>query len=124
MTVVPTARAGWVGRASRAVGRTSLAGRALNRLSPEVTWLRPNGRNRRDLLGLTRTAREAGWPHVEFMIHSSELMPGGSPYFRSRRSVEGLYADLEALFAYVATGFCPVTLAEFHAGISRAAPRS
>lgn len=121
MTIVPRSRPAWL---SRAADPASLAGRVVNRLSPEVTWLRPNGRNRRRLLDLARTARAEGWQHVEFMIHSSELMPGGSPYFRSRRSVEGLYADLEALFADMSSGFDPVTLTEFRAGISRPMSRS
>ncbi|MFI6598999.1 deacetylase [Nonomuraea sp. NPDC050536] len=113
MTIVPRSRAALWSRAADLAGSTSLAGRVVNRFSPAVTWMRPNGRNRRRLLDLARTALAEGWQHVEFMIHSSELMPGGSPYFRTRRSVEGLFDDIDALFAFVSTGFDPVTLTEF-----------
>ena len=33
-----------------------------------------------------------------FMIHSSELMVGGSPTFRTVESIEKLYDDMEVLF--------------------------
>ena len=38
--------------------------------------------------------------YVEFMMHSSELMPGGSPYFADEASIEQMYANLERLFQY------------------------
>jgi hypothetical protein len=47
------------------------------------------------------------------MIHSSELMPGGSPYFPDSRSVERLYEDLEAVFSAAAGDFECLTLAEY-----------
>jgi hypothetical protein len=53
-------------------------------------------------------------PYVEFMIHSSELMPGGSPYFPSIESVEKLYRDLNELFSQAVKHCCGSTLTEFH----------
>jgi hypothetical protein len=52
------------------------------------------------------------------MLHSSELMPGGSPTFRDKSAIERLYGDLRALFALAATECRPATLAEFHAWIT------
>ena len=75
--------------------------------------MRPTGRNRRFLLGLLEQAREQGWPYVEFMLHSSELMPGGSPTFRNEASIEKLYDDLEALFEAAAGHFEGSTTSEF-----------
>ena len=46
------------------------------------------------------------------MIHSSELMPGGSPNFPTERSIERLYETLESLFAFAAARFRPVTMGE------------
>ena len=40
-------------------------------------------------------------PYVQLMIHSSELMPGGSPYNPDEKSIEYLYSQLEALFTYL-----------------------
>jgi len=42
------------------------------------------------------------------------LMPGGSPRFSNRASVERLYADLEVLFALARDRCRPATLAEFY----------
>ena len=62
----------------------SLARRAVDRFTPVLSWLRPNGHNREAMLRLLELAGEQGESHVELLLHSSELMPGGSPWFRSR----------------------------------------
>lgn len=38
--------------------------------------------------------------YLEFMIHSSELMPGGSPYFKDSNAIDKMYATIDELFAY------------------------
>lgn len=38
--------------------------------------------------------------YAMFMLHSSEMMPGGSPYFPDEKSVEELYACTERVFSY------------------------
>jgi hypothetical protein len=96
----------------------SLVSRALRRLLPPARWLRPNGRNRADLLDIIRTLASTGRRHAEFMLHSSELMPGGSPTFRDEGAIERLYGDLRALFALAATECRPATLTEFHASFT------
>ena len=48
------------------------------------------------------------------MLHSSELMPGCSPYFPNNESIENLYADLEVLFAIAQNSFEGVTCKEFY----------
>jgi hypothetical protein len=90
-----------------------LVRRYVTRVLPAVVWMRPNGRNRRFLLGLLKDAREQGWPYVELILHSSELMPGGSPTFRNTASIERLYDDLDALFGAAAGDFAGATLSEF-----------
>lgn len=37
-----------------------------------------------------------GNDYVEYMLHSSEYMPGGSPTFKNKQDIEQLYVDLEA----------------------------
>ena len=88
----------------------------VRRLIRSPRWLRPTGRNRKGMLDVMRTARSRGYPHVEFMLHSSEFMPGGSPTFPDRASIERLYDDLEAVFA-AADGFVGQTLTEFADGV-------
>ncbi|MEE3368093.1 MAG: deacetylase [Planctomycetota bacterium] len=90
-----------------------LGPRLVNRFLPVTHWLRPNRRNRSNMCRLLDLARRECWSHVEFMLHSSELMPGGSPRFQTDRHIEQLYDDLEALFTFAAKGFTGMTLAEF-----------
>lgn len=52
--------------------------------------------------------------YVEFMIHSSELMPNGSPYFKDSRAIENLYCTLSSLFDYASrNNFCGITLKDY-----------
>ncbi|MGD0014477.1 MAG: deacetylase [Bryobacteraceae bacterium] len=86
-----------------------------SRFSPSLTWLRPTGRNRRAMLRLLDRALAERWSCVEFMLHSSEFMPAGSPSFRDQPAIDALYLDLDALFAAAARSFEPSTLTEFAA---------
>lgn len=55
-----------------------------------------------------------GNDYVEYMLHSSEYMPGGSPTFQNERDIERLYADLEAFFSWLAPQVKGMTLAEYY----------
>jgi hypothetical protein len=94
--------------------RPQIIRRALRRYSPEHLWLRPNRWNSKYLLEAAERVIEEGRPHAELMLHSSELMPGGSPTFKSKADVERLYRDLRLLFSRVAGRFEAATLSEFH----------
>jgi hypothetical protein len=83
-----------------------------------LDWLRPNGSNLTSMLRILDIAISQNRPYVEFMTHSSELMPGGSPYFPTVESVEKLYRDLNELFSHAARHFCGSTLIEFHDRVS------
>ncbi len=113
MTIVP-ARRQVPAVFRRVIERVPLGGRALHRFLPSVHWLRPNGRNRDELARIVEHAAAQGQGYVEFMLHSSELIPGGSPRFRRGRDVENLYSDLEALFALASAACVGMTLAEYH----------
>ena len=91
---------------------TSLARRASNRLFPKV-WLRPNGTNLNQMLGYLRYALSTKRDYVEFMLHSSEFMPGGSPLFKSESAIEQLYNCLESLFAEASVHFAGCTLSQY-----------
>jgi hypothetical protein len=91
-----------------------LPARVMNRLLPTALWIRPNGRNGRSLPRLLTRAVAERRDYVQFMLHSSELLPGGSPTFRSARRVEALYRDLERLFDAAAGRFVGRTLSEYH----------
>jgi hypothetical protein len=55
-----------------------------------------------------------GNDYVEFMLHSSEFMPGGSPTFKNEGDIELLYEDLEKLFSWLASRTVGMTLAEYY----------
>jgi peptidoglycan/xylan/chitin deacetylase (PgdA/CDA1 family) len=86
---------------------------ALRRFWPSISWLRPTGRNGADLLRIARWGLARRRRYVEFMLHSSELMPGGSATFRTAADIERLYEDLAALFAAVSGPSQGSTLAAF-----------
>lgn len=87
--------------------------RIARRLSTPVQWLRPNGRNRQGMLDMVGQAIREDWPYLEFMLHSSEFMPGGSPTFRTAAAIDALYEDMTVLFEAAAGGFTGRTLSEY-----------
>lgn len=94
-------------------GLPSLARRGVARVAPTTNWLRPSGGNVAAMLKLLRRSRDQGRSYVEFMLHSSELMPGGSPRFDREAKVERLYEDMEQLFEQASESFRGATLTEF-----------
>ena len=80
---------------------------------PQHHWLYPDGRNLQAMLGIVKQALAQRWPHLEMVLHSSELMPGGSPTFADEQAIEGLYGDLQVLFRSIAPHFRGMTLGEF-----------
>jgi hypothetical protein len=92
----------------------SPARQALDLMLPCATWFRPGRRNLSRMLGVLTWAIRQKLGFVEFMLHSSELMPGGSPVFATEDAIERLYEDMETIFASaVSAGFVPVTLTEY-----------
>jgi len=112
MTIVPVRRP-LLDRLRPALERRRFTRRALNYFFPKVHWLRPNGRNRKVLLEIVEWTVRNETSYCEFMLHSSELMPGGSPRFPRARNIEALYDDLQALFAAVRGRFIGMTLKEY-----------
>lgn len=94
--------------------RVPLLRSAAYRLSPPNAWLSPAESGIDAMLGLVSDARQHGVDHLEFMLHSSEFMPGGSPRFRTDADIERLYEVLETLFEHVSRWCRGMTLNEFH----------
>jgi hypothetical protein len=86
----------------------------INRLFPPACRLEPNGQNLHLLLRMVRQAKEQGKDYVQFTLHSSEFMPGGSPKFPTQRSIETLYQHLEELFSVTQHTFVGLTLHEYY----------
>lgn len=78
-------------------------------------WLRPNRNlDLKSLIALSDTIFNSRSDYLMFMLHSSELMPGGSPSFTSEREVDLLYECLEKLFYHISQNFEGVTLKDYH----------
>lgn len=110
-----TVRASGLHRRAPWMYRVPLLRRAANRMSRGLSWLCPAESDLDAMLRAARGARADGAAHLEFMLHSSELMPGGSPSFRTRSAIERLYEDLEMLFGELSAWCSGATLKEFHA---------
>lgn len=76
-------------------------------------WLRPNGRNLTALENIICKKIENKVGYLEFMLHSSELMPFGSPNFLTENSIEKLYQDIDAIFKLISEYYKGVTLKEY-----------
>ena len=77
-------------------------------------WFRPNGRNVETMLGMIDYIYESEVDYIEFMLHSSELMPGGSPTFRNVGQIEVLYENLIEIFEKLKSkGYTGIGLSEY-----------
>lgn len=83
----------------------------IRKIWKERIWLRPNGSNLKEMLYIVEKTRNRDY--IEFMLHSSELMPGGSPTFRTKQSIEKMYSDLNILFAEISRMREGVTLSGY-----------
>jgi len=90
-----------------------IARRLLGRKEPRFVWLRPDGRNLDDLLFVLDDAVARRRGYVQFTLHSSEFMPGGSPSFRTADDIERLYEHMEALFEAAQPHFFGQTFGAF-----------
>jgi len=93
--------------------RIPMGRQALDHFLP-TSWLRPTGKNLPNLLGIVRQVLKNKCTHLEFILHSSELMPGGSPAFGTPEAIESLYHDLKALFDFTRGKFRSATLKEYY----------
>jgi hypothetical protein len=88
---------------------------ALKRLGLRAAWLRPSYTSRAEMLAFASRLKAEGATSFNIIFHSSELLPGGSPYTPDEGSVARFLDDLKALLDHL-TGTLGVvgrTYAEF-----------
>lgn len=76
-------------------------------------WLRPNRKNLDEMLYLIEQYTHSDSNYLMFMLHSSELMPGGSPTFRTEDGIEILYQHLEIIFDVISANYIGVGMEEY-----------
>jgi hypothetical protein len=92
----------WHRRAYTALSAVRL-GRAARVMGLTPRWLRPfPTTSAAFLVSVARAALATGTPTLNLMLHSSELMPGGSPYARTAEEVDRTLAAVDGLFAGLA----------------------
>lgn len=92
----------------------SILGAIKRKFTAQPIWIRPNGCNINEMKYLAKKIyEESDSNYLMFMLHSSEMMPGGSPTFKTKASIEKLYCDLNGLFDYVSKMYQGATLREY-----------
>ena len=91
----------------------SLPRRALNHFFPPICRLYSPLPPVKLLLRAMERAAAAERPCVQLALHSSELMPGGSPFFPEAEDIDVLYDYLHLLFGAASKMFRGVTVTEF-----------
>lgn len=93
--------------------------RIKNFIKGDYIWLRPAASSYSAMIRLVKELEsqnnEQEMSFLEFMIHSSELMPGGSPYFNTVESIEREYEEMDRLFSYLKNkGYVGITFEEYY----------
>lgn len=83
----------------------------------QVLWFRPHLNNHSEMIELMDMVQREKDSYLMFMLHSSELMPGGSPTFKTQDDIERLYSSLDSLFNRASRFFTGATLEEYYQGI-------
>lgn len=78
-------------------------------------WLRPDGHNLAEMKYLAQIVARSKSDYLMFMLHTSEMMPGGSPVFKTEADIEKMYTDLDQLFAYVSKYYVGDTIGGYAA---------
>lgn len=96
-------------------GITPIAKEIVKYMIGKNIWIRPSLCKKNEIMKLL-SAYSAD-DYFEFMMHSSEFMPGGSPYFPDEKAIEELFINLDEIFLNArALGFNGATLAEYACG--------
>jgi hypothetical protein len=88
---------------------------ALKRVGLRPVWLRPSYTTVADMLAFASRMKERGAPCFNVIFHSSEVLPGGSPYTPDAASVGRFEAALRRLLEHLTSRLGAVgrTYAEF-----------
>lgn len=94
---------------------------AISLIKRRFVWCRPlNFGNLSDLKWCVRNVANSDLEYLEFMIHSSELMPGCNPNFVTDKDVNLLFKNIEQFFVYALKhGFEPHTFSSWQQNVNK-----
>ena len=92
----------------------------------EVRWLRPSYSSADDMIALGAQLARRGAPLLNVLFHSSEAIPGGSPYNRTPAELDAFLGRLGAFLRYAIgdLGAKAATFAEFREAFCDGAMRA
>jgi len=92
----------WIGSIYNTAGNINIVRTVLTKYGFGPRFFRPShNSNAEQLISIYKSAKLLSLPYIQMMIHSSELMPGCSPYYPDDKSIENQYKSLEELFQYL-----------------------
>lgn len=91
----------------------NIARNALNAYRGYNLWLRPKGNNEKLLLSFLDIINDSEADYIMFMLHSSEMMPAGSPTFKTCEDIEEMYKTLKKVFTKASKTYKGTTLCEY-----------
>ena len=65
-------------------------------------WARPSICEEREISKLIDIMADSDENYIEFMMHSSEFMPGCSPYYETDHDIDNLFCTLDNIFSQIA----------------------
>lgn len=94
----------------------SLKTKLRNLIKGKEYWLRTANSSYEEMLEIIHLVEKenSSNSYLEFMLHSSELMPNGSPYFPNEKSIEIHYETLEKLFKYISKSYIGISLKDYY----------
>lgn len=80
----------------------------------DLVWLRPSYSSLPEMIRLSETIISSGTRLLNMMFHSTELMPGGSPYNKTTTNVSNFLNKISGLFEFLSKKYDlkPATLSE------------
>ncbi|WP_207655574.1 hypothetical protein [Desulfocucumis palustris] len=83
-------------------------------LKGKEQWLRPDKfLSEKGMLRLIETVGRQDTDYLMFMLHSSEMMPGGNTSFTTEQRVDELFGCIELLFSVISQNYRGVTLKQY-----------
>jgi hypothetical protein len=102
-------------RYERSAKGNNIRNLARNILKGRAIWLRPAVQTVDEMIGLMKRVERDKVDNVEFMIHSSELLAGGSPYCKTDEDIERYYRKMSEVFQYAKNkGYCGISLKDYY----------
>ncbi len=90
----------------------------LNYISPEIIWMRPDKNSIYYQIQILKNALINQTTHIEFILHSSELMPNCNPHFKNETEIEVLYEKMDILFSAAQIKSTGMSLNEYYDSVT------